>query len=213
MNVHGPKATATVFVVDDDDSVREALSSLIRSVGLNVETFASAQAFEERFRSPVAVPACLVLDVRMPTTGGLELQAAMSTWKRQLPIIFITGHADIRTTVRAVKAGAVEFLPKPFAESDLLEAIDQSLALDRQAMTQQDDLADLRARHDALTPREREVLALLLQGLRNKQSADRLGISEVTVKVHRHNVMDKMGATSLPALVDMLRRLGIRPPV
>jgi FixJ family two-component response regulator len=107
----------------------------------------------------------------------------------------------------------VEFLPKPFAESDLLEAIDQSLALDRQAMTQQDDLADLRARHDALTPREREVLALLLQGLRNKQSADRLGISEVTVKVHRHNVMEKMGATSLPALVDMLRRLGIRPPV
>lgn len=197
-----------VFVVDDDLSVREALSSLIRSVGLRVETYPSAAAFLEAERPPGV--ACLILDVRMPGLSGLELQSRMAQSGPAIPIIFITGHGDIPMTVRAIKAGAVEFLPKPFRDQDLLDAIAQSLAQARAAQQARAATQAVRARFETLTPREREVLALMVQGLRNKQSADRLGISEVTVKVHRHHVMEKMGARSLPMLVDLVDRLGLR---
>lgn len=200
---------ATVFVVDDDLSVREALSSLIRSVGLKVETFGSADEFAGRCARPIAGAACVVLDVRMPGMSGLDLQESMATWDRAPPIVFITGHGDIPMTVRAMKAGAVEFLPKPFRDEDLLAAIEQSLAKDRLARQASVSLASARARYDSLTPREREVLALMMQGLRNKQTAGRLGISEVTVKVHRHNLMEKMQAKTLPALLAMVNRLGL----
>lgn len=200
-------AESLVFVVDDDLSVREALSSLIRSVGLHVETYASAAEFLERLRLPIAVPACVVLDVRMPDMSGLELQRELGAAQGQLPIIFITGHGDIPMTVRAMKAGAVEFLPKPFRDQDLLDAISVSLQLAEAARRENVAAEGVRARFDTLTAREREVLALIVQGLRNKQTADRLGISEVTVKVHRHNIMEKMKASSMPALIAMLDRL------
>ena len=198
---------ATVFVVDDDQSVREALHSLMRSVGHAVETYASADAFLQRLTQAVDGPACLVLDVRMPGMGGLELQRELAGLRDALPIIFITGHGDIPMTVRAMRAGAVEFLPKPFREQDLLEAIDQALARSRERHEARHAVAELRTRFDSLSPREREVLAMMRQGLRNKQTADRLGISEVTVNVHRHRVMEKMQAASLPALLEMLGRL------
>ena len=205
-----PARDARVYVVDDDLSVREALSSLIRSVGLGVETFASAADFLARPAGTADVPACLVLDVRMPGMSGLELQRQLARAEPPLPIVFITGHGDIPMTVRAIKAGAVEFLPKPFRDQDLLDAIAQSLAQARAAQQARAATQAVRARFETLTPREREVLALMVQGLRNKQSADRLGISEVTVKVHRHHVMEKMGARSLPMLVDLVDRLGLR---
>ena len=195
-----------VFVVDDDLSVREALSSLIRSVGLQVETFTSAHDFLLRLR-PIGVAACLVLDVRMPGMSGLDLQKQLIESGNPIPIIFITGHGDIPMTVRAMKAGAVEFLPKPFRDQDLLEAITQSLQQDEAAGAERAELGELQARYNNLTPREREVIALMVQGLRNKQAAAKLGITEVTVKVHRHNIMDKMKAPSLPALVDIMTRL------
>jgi FixJ family two-component response regulator len=200
---------ATVYVVDDDQSVREALSSLIRSVGLQVETFASADEFLASPAWRTGGPACLVLDVRMPGMSGLELQRELNAAASPIPIIFITGHGDIPMTVRAMKAGAVEFLPKPFREQDLLDAI--RVAVERSQAARVEFLAgaELRARYRSLSSREREVLALVLQGLRNKQAADRLGISEVTVKVHRHHVMEKMKASSLPALLSMLRRIGV----
>lgn len=194
-----------VFVVDDDLSVREALSSLIRSVGLHVETFASAGEFL-RFQRPEA-PACLVLDLRMPGMSGLELQRELAQARRQIPIIFITGHGDIPMTVRAMKAGAVDFLPKPFRDQDLLDAIAHSLKRDRAALHQRAELTEVQARHDRLTSREREVMALIVRGMRNKETAAELGITEVTVKVHRHNIMEKMGARSLPALIGMLEAL------
>jgi FixJ family two-component response regulator len=194
-----------VFVVDDDLSVREALSSLIRSVGLRVLTFASAQEFLA-FERPLAT-ACLVLDVRMPGLNGLELQRELSLGDRPLPIIFITGHGDIPMTVRAMKAGAVDFLSKPFREQDLLDAIAHSLERDGAARQQRAELAEIQARYDTLTSREREVIALVVRGMRNKQTAAELGITEVTVKVHRHNIMEKMGARSLPGLTGMVDRL------
>ena len=194
-----------VFVVDDDLSVREALSSLIRSVGLRVQTFASAQEFLA-FERP-DVTACLVLDVRMPGLNGLDLQRQLAHTERPLPIIFITGHGDIPMTVRAMKAGAIDFLSKPFREQDLLDAITASLERDGAARQQRAELAELQARFDTLTSREREVVALVVRGMRNKQTAAELGISEVTVKVHRHNIMEKMGARSLPALTGMVDRL------
>lgn len=197
-----------VFIVDDDASVREALSSLIRSVGLRVKSFASAREFLEGFREAMDGPACLVLDVRMPGMSGLELQRELESLHRPLPIVFITAHGDIPMTVQAMKAGAVEFLPKPFRDQDLLDAISLSLAQAEAAWREREASAEVRARFDTLTPREREVLVLLLQGLRNKQMADRLGITEVTVKVHRHNVMEKMKAASLPALLGMVDQLG-----
>jgi FixJ family two-component response regulator len=200
-------ADAIVFVLDDDVAVREALSSLIRSVGLQVETYASPPEFLERLRTPVAGPACLVLDVRMPGMSGLELQAELGRLDCALPIVFITGHGDIPMTVRAMKAGAVEFLPKPFRDQDLLEAIALSLKRSEAAWREHTAAASIRARFHTLTAREREVLPLIVQGLRNKQTADRLGITEVTVKVHRHNIMEKMKAPSLPALIGMLEQL------
>ena len=203
-------ANSLVFVVDDDLSVREALSSLIRSVGLRVETYASAAEFLQRLHQPIDSTACLVLDVRMPDMSGLELQRELNRAAEPLPIVFITGHGDIPMTVRAIKAGAVEFLPKPFRDQDLLDAIEQSLTLAASAQREHAANRALRERFDALTPREKEVLALMVQGLRNKQTADRLGISEVTVKVHRHHIMDKMQAKSLPMLVGMCDRLGLQ---
>lgn len=194
-----------VFVVDDDLSVREALSSLIRSVGLSVETFASAKEFLA-FQRPNAT-ACLVLDVRMPGLNGLDLQRELALAGRLVPIIFITGHGDIPMTVRAMKAGAVDFLSKPFREQDLLDAIAHSLEQDSAARQQRAELAEIQARYDTLTSREREVIALVVRGMRNKQTAAELGITEVTVKVHRHNIMEKMGARSLPGLSGMVERL------
>lgn len=198
----------TVYVVDDDEAVRDSLQWLLEGKDYRVKCFDSAEAFLSRF-DPREV-ACLVADIRMDGMSGLELQDRLLERKSPLPIVFITGHGDIPMTVRAIKAGAVEFLPKPFRDQDLLDAIAQSLAQARAAQQARAATQAVRARFETLTPREREVLALMVQGLRNKQSTDRLGISEVTVKVHRHHVMEKMGARSLPMLVDLVDRLGLR---
>lgn len=200
---------ARVLVVDDDLSMREALASLIGSAGWPVESFASAAELLQRLQTPLDGPACLVLDVRMPGMTGLELQRELTQSGCRLPIVFLTAHGDIPMTVRAIKAGALEFLPKPFDDEALLGAIAQGLAEAAQAWQAQQDSRALRARYEALTQREREVMQWLLQGLRNKQTADRLGISEVTVKVHRHRMMEKMAAGSLPELIAMLDRLGV----
>lgn len=194
-----------VFVVDDDLSVREALSSLIRSVGLRIETFASAQDFLRHQRPDAA--ACLVLDVRMPGLSGLDLQRDLANAGERIPIIFITGHGDIPMTVRAMKAGAAEFLPKPFRDQDLLDAIRQAIERDQVARQQRADLAEIQDRYNTLTSREREVIVLIVRGMLNKQVAAELGITEVTIKVHRHNIMQKMKAKSLPALVRMAEKL------
>ncbi|HET6976390.1 MAG TPA: response regulator transcription factor [Pyrinomonadaceae bacterium] len=196
---------AIVFVIDDDESIREALKSLIRSVGLSVETFASAQEFLQSKRPDV--PACLILDVRMPGLSGLDLQRDLSETNIHLPIIFITGHGDIPMSVRAMKAGAVEFLTKPFRDQDLLDAIQQALERDRHARSQQADSAGLRQRFESLTPRETEVFGLVVKGLLNKQIALQLGTSEITIKLHRRQVMEKMQADSLADLVRMSEKL------
>lgn len=194
-----------VHVVDDDLSVREALSSLLRSVGLAVRTYASAADFLAAPREPGV--ACLVLDVRMPGMTGTELQQTLARGGDDIPIIFITAHGDIPMAVRAMKEGAAEFLPKPFRDEDLLGAIDTALARARAARKEHGEVDEIRRKYASLTAREKEVIAYVIKGALNKQAAAELGVSEMTVKVHRHNVMRKMGAASIPDLVRMMERL------
>jgi len=199
-----------VFVVDDDASLRETLKDLIESVGLRVEAFGSAQEFLRSNRPDI--PGCLVLDVRLRGLSGLDLQQRMAEAKMEIPIIFITGHGDVPMTVRAMKAGAVEFLTKPFRDQDLIDAIQQALERDRNTRMQRANFEELHDRYRSLTPREREVMGLVVTGLLNKQIAGELGTSEASVKVHRQHVMEKIGAGSLAELVRMADKLGIPTP-
>jgi len=197
----------TVFVIDDDAAIRDALQSLISSMKLHVELFGSAAEFLQRERPDV--PSCLVLDVRLPGISGLDFQRKLTEANQSIPVIFITGHGDIPMSVRAMKAGAVEFLTKPFRDQDLLDAIHVALERDRARRQHESEMIVLRERFESLTPREQEVLPLVVSGRLNKQIAAELGTSEITAKVHRASVMRKMQADSLPDLVKMAVRLGL----
>jgi len=199
-----------VFVIDDDASLRESLSSLLRSIGLHVELFDSAAQFLKSQRPDV--PSCLVLDVRLPGLSGLDFQAELIKNDVHVPIIFITGHGDIPMSVRAMKAGAIEFLTKPLREQDLLDAVQAGLDRDRARRESDKTVTELRAKYDSLTGREQEVIGYVASGLMNKQIAGEIGISEITVKVHRGNLMRKMGAKSLAELVRMVDALGVPRP-
>jgi FixJ family two-component response regulator len=199
------QATPIVFIVDDDISVRESLELFVRNEGWQPETFASAKEFLDHPRA--ALPCCLILDVSLPGLNGLELQQRVAAERTDMPIIFITGHGDIPMTVRAMKAGAIEFLTKPFRDEVLLNAIRQALHRSRIALSREAEIQELRNCFASLTPRERQVMALVVSGLLNKQIGGELGISEITVKAHRGQVMEKMKADSLAALVQMAARL------
>lgn len=196
----------TVYVVDDDISVREALKNLLQSVGLKVETFNSADMFLSS--KPSTAPSCLILDVRLPGLSGLDLQRQLVQTNHEIPIVFITGHGDIPMSVRAMKAGAVEFLTKPFRDQDLLDAVSQAVEQDREARNRQTEMADLRQRYASLTTREQQVLGYVVRGLINKQIAAEIGISEATVKLHRGRLLEKMRAESLADLIIMAQKLG-----
>jgi RNA polymerase sigma factor (sigma-70 family) len=204
------ESQSTVFVVDDDAAVREALRDLIDSVGLRVELFGSAGEFLQR-KLP-HLPSCLILDVRLPGKSGFDLQRELAEANIRIPIIFITGHGDIPMSVRAMKAGAVEFLAKPFRDQDLLDVIQLALERDRATRQREAEIATLRDCFESLTPREREVLPWVVSGLLNKQIADAIGTSEATVKVHRSQLMRKMGAKSLADLVRMADKMGVPVP-
>jgi FixJ family two-component response regulator len=195
-----------IYVLDDDHRVRQALSSLLSSLGLRVEVFASAKEYLE-FEKPDA-PACLILDLELPGMSGLELQRELAG-EQAPPIVFVTGHGDVPSSVRAMKAGAIEFLLKPFDNLELLRSVDVAILQDREARKKRTELAELRRRYALLTPREREVLPFVVAGLLNKQTAGELGTSEITIQVHRGQIMRKMAASSLAELVKMAGKLGI----
>jgi FixJ family two-component response regulator len=200
-------AAPIVFVIDDDPSVRKALGRLLKSAGFPVEVFATAEEF---LQQPLPdVPACMILDVRMPGLSGLDLQRTLAERNVSLPIVFLTGHGDIPMTVRAMKAGAVDFLPKPVHVQDLLAAVRQAIARHAQVRQAETEVAEIRRRVTLLSPREREVMALIVQGMLNKQAGHRLGVTEKTIKVHRAQVMRKMQVDSLAELVRLAQRIGV----